>query len=87
MPGVTEMGMVWMGAGQQSSDLSMGMISRENGDMMMDHDSPYFTPSHHSASNHSLEDLSNVHGSPMVSCCYFILKDTLYLLASCDLRT
>lgn len=67
MPGVTEMGMVWMGAGQQGPDMPMAMMARENTDMMLDQDSPYFTPSHHSTSNHSLEDLSNVHGSPMVS--------------------
>lgn len=65
MPGVAEMGMVWMGA-STAQDLPMGLISNENGDMMLDHDNPYFTPSHNSASNQSLEDISNVHGSPMV---------------------
>ncbi|KAF2895362.1 hypothetical protein ILUMI_10816 [Ignelater luminosus] len=64
MPGVAEMGMVWMGA-SPAQDLPMGLISNENGDMMLDHDNPYFTPSHNSASNQSLEDIGNVHGSPM----------------------
>lgn len=61
MPGVTEMGMVWMGAGQPASDISMSLMHGEGTDMILDHDSPYFTPSHHSASNHSLEDIQNVH--------------------------
>lgn len=62
MPGVAEMGMVWMGAGQPASDMSMGLMHPESSDMMLDHDAPYFTPSHHSTSSHSLEDIQNVHG-------------------------
>lgn len=61
MPGVAEMGMVWMGAGQPTPDISMGLMHGESSDMILDHDSPYFTPSHHSASNHSLEDMQSVH--------------------------
>lgn len=60
MPGVAEMGMVWMGAGQPVPDISMGLMHSDNSDMMLDHDSPYFTPSHHSASNHSLDDMQAV---------------------------
>lgn len=65
MPGVAEMGMVWMGAGQPAPDMTMGLMHPESSDIMLDHDAPYFTPSQHSASSHSLEDMQNVHS---VSC-------------------
>lgn len=61
MPGVTEMGMVWMGAAQQAPEMSIGLMNTDSQDMMLDHDSPYFTPSHNSTSNHSLDDMQNVH--------------------------
>lgn len=73
MPGVTEMGMVWMGAGQPAPDMTMGLMHPESSDMMLDHDAPYFTPSHHSTSSHSLEDIQNVHS---VSC--FICKYSMF---------
>ncbi|XP_044733655.1 polycomb protein Sfmbt [Chrysoperla carnea] len=58
MPGVSELGMVWMGAGGQSnSNISMGLMPHEASNMMMDHDSPFFA-SHHSTSNHSTDDMS-----------------------------
>lgn len=66
MSGVPEMGMVWMGAGQPS-DLSLGLMSNDNGEMLADQDSPYYTPSHHSTSNHSLDDMQMVQNSPMVT--------------------
>lgn len=69
MPGVSELGMVWMGAGGQSnSNISMGLMPHEASNMMMDHDSPFFA-SHHSTSNHSTDDMST-HTPKMV--CIFI---------------
>ncbi|KRT84601.1 Sterile alpha motif containing protein, partial [Oryctes borbonicus] len=66
MPGVAEMGMVWMGAGQTTPDMSLGLIPNDSGELMLDNDSPYYTPSHHSASNQSLEDIQNIHTSSVV---------------------
>lgn len=61
------MGMVWMGSNPQNSELSLGLIPSENSDILLDHDSnPYYTSSHHSTSNHSLDDMQNIHHSPMV---------------------
>lgn len=74
MPGVTEMGMVWMGAGQAAPDISMGLMHTESGDMILDHDSPYFTPSHHSTSNQSLEDMQNVHNVSDFSMCVHVCR-------------
>ncbi|KAF5304552.1 hypothetical protein FQA39_LY09603 [Lamprigera yunnana] len=65
MPGVSEMGMVWMGTNPGGQDLQMGLMSNDSTDMMLDHDNPYFTPTHNSTSNHSLEDMTNVDGSPI----------------------
>lgn len=73
MPGVADMGMVWMGASSTSQDLSMGLVANDSGDLMLDHDNPYFTPSHNSASNQSLEDIGAVHDSPMVKTINFFL--------------
>ncbi|KAK9875733.1 hypothetical protein WA026_009530 [Henosepilachna vigintioctopunctata] len=56
MNGVADMGMVWMGAGQPSGDVPMGLMG-EHQDLLMDQENPYFTPSHHSMSNQSLEDM------------------------------
>lgn len=63
MPGVTDL--VWMGASQVTPDMGVGLMHSEP-DMMLDHDSPFFSASHHSTSNHSLEDI-HAHHSPMVS--------------------
>ncbi|KAB0798790.1 hypothetical protein PPYR_06670 [Photinus pyralis] len=65
MPGVSEMGMVWMGANAVGQDISMGLLPNDSSDIILDHDNPYFTPTHNSTSNHSLEELGNVHGSPL----------------------
>ncbi|XP_023014012.1 scm-related gene containing four mbt domains isoform X1 [Leptinotarsa decemlineata] len=65
MPGVADMGMVWMGAGQPSSDVPMGLDSGEHSDMLLDPDNMYFTPSHHSISNQSIDDMHAVHNSHM----------------------
>ncbi|XP_022900164.1 polycomb protein Sfmbt isoform X2 [Onthophagus taurus] len=66
LPGVADIGMVWMGAGQAAADMSLGLIPNETNELMLEQDSPYYTPSHHSASNHSLDDIQNMHNSPMV---------------------
>lgn len=63
MPGVTDL--VWMGASQVTPDMGVGLIHSDSSEMMLDHDSPFFTGSHNSTSNHSLEDMQ-VHHSPMV---------------------
>ncbi|XP_018572663.1 polycomb protein Sfmbt isoform X2 [Anoplophora glabripennis] len=65
MPGVTDMGMVWMGASQPSNDMSMGLVANDNNDMMLDHENIYYTPSHHSMSNQSMDDIHTVHSSHM----------------------
>ncbi|XP_056647986.1 polycomb protein Sfmbt isoform X1 [Diorhabda sublineata] len=66
MPGVAEMGMVWMGAGQQGGDMPIGgLMSGDNSDMLLDNDNIYYTPSHHSMSNQSMDDIHNVHSSHM----------------------
>lgn len=70
MSGVADMGMVWMGAGQPS-DLSLSLMPNDNAEMLPDQDSPYYTPSHHSTSNHSLEDMQMVQNSPMVNYKHF----------------
>lgn len=65
MPGVSEMGMVWMGTNPAGQDLQMGLMTNEAADMILDHENSYFTPTHNSTSNHSLEDIGNVQGSPI----------------------
>ncbi|XP_025830854.1 polycomb protein Sfmbt isoform X2 [Agrilus planipennis] len=62
---MNEMGMVWMGAGQSASDMSMGLMATENSELMLEQENPYFTPSHNSASNHSLDDIHGVQDSSM----------------------
>lgn len=64
---VGDMGMVWMGAGQSSTDMGVRLVGCESNDMLLDHENMYYTPSNHSLSNHSLDDLHTVHGSHMVS--------------------
>lgn len=66
MPGVTDL--VWMGAGQVTPDMGVSLMHTDPSEMMLDHDSPFFSASHHSTSNHSLDDI-HVHHSPMVSHC------------------
>lgn len=66
MPGVSDMGMVWMGAGQATGDVPLGLMGGEHQDILMDQDNPYFTPSHHSMSNQSLEDMNISHTAHMV---------------------
>lgn len=61
MPGVTDL--VWMGANQVTPDIHVGLMHSDP-DLMLDHDA--FYASHHSTSNHSLEDI-HAHHSPMVS--------------------
>lgn len=67
MPGVADMGMVWMGTGQ-NGEVPMGLLGGEHQDILMDQENPYFTPSHHSMSNQSMEDMSLPHTAHMVSC-------------------
>lgn len=63
MPGVADMGMVWMGS--STPDMSLGLM-QQDGEMLLDHDSNYYPSSHHSASNHSMDDMSShLHNSPM----------------------
>ncbi|XP_967817.2 polycomb protein Sfmbt [Tribolium castaneum] len=65
MPGVADMGMVWMGAGQPNPDMSMELMSGDNSDMLLEHENPYFTPSIHSMSNQSMDDIHTIHSSQM----------------------
>jgi hypothetical protein len=65
MPGVADMGMVWMGAGQPNPDMSMELMSGDNTDMLLEHENPYFTPSLHSMSNQSMDDINTIHSSQM----------------------
>lgn len=65
--GVADMGMVWMGASQPSADMSLRLVGCESNDMLLDHENMYYTPSNHSLSNHSIDDLHTIHGSQMVS--------------------
>lgn len=71
MPGVADMGMVWMGAGQSNSEMSMDMMPGEHSDMLLEHENPYFTPSIHSMSNQSMDDIHTIHSSQMVKLSYF----------------
>ncbi|KAK5644212.1 hypothetical protein RI129_008057 [Pyrocoelia pectoralis] len=73
------MGMVWMGSNTVGQDLSMGLLPNDSSDSMLDHDNPYFTPTHNSTSNHSLEDLSNVLGSPLT-------RESMDLLRYSDMK-
>ncbi|KAL3265933.1 hypothetical protein HHI36_010122 [Cryptolaemus montrouzieri] len=66
MPGVSDMGMVWMGAGPASGDVPMGLMPGEHQDLLMEQENPYFTPSHHSMSNQSMEDMNVSHSTHMV---------------------
>lgn len=68
MPGVSDVGMVWMGAGQSNPDMSMDLMSGDNSDMLLDHENSYFTPSLHSMSNQSMDDIHTIHSSQMVIC-------------------
>ncbi|KAJ3631401.1 hypothetical protein MTP99_012530 [Tenebrio molitor] len=65
MPGVADMGMVWMGAGQPNPEMSMELMSGDNTDMLLEHENPYFTPSLHSMSNQSMDDINTIHSSQM----------------------
>lgn len=65
--GVADMGMVWMGAGQPSADMSLRLVGCESNDMLLEQENMYYTPSNHSLSNHSIDDLHTIHGSQMVS--------------------
>ncbi|XP_028133720.1 polycomb protein Sfmbt isoform X2 [Diabrotica virgifera virgifera] len=66
MPGVAEMGMVWMGSGQTAGDMSMGeLMPNDNSDILLDHDNIYYTPSNHSMSNQSMDDIHTGHSSHM----------------------
>lgn len=69
MTGVPDMGMVWMGASQTPSDTSVGLMSGDHSDVMMEQSSPYFTPSHHSMSNQSMDEMhmNNSNGDAMDS--------------------
>lgn len=67
MPGVTEMGMVWMGASQPSQEMPIGIMTGDNSDMLMDHDNIYYTSSNHSMSNQSIDDMHTVQTSQIVS--------------------
>nr|CAH7745505.1 unnamed protein product [Callosobruchus chinensis] len=63
---VADMGMVWMGSGQPSSEVPIGLVNSEGPEMILDHENMYYTPSHNSMSNHSMDDLPGVHHmSPM----------------------
>lgn len=63
MPTVADMGMVWMGSGPATSDIPMGMMANDHGDMMLDHENIYYTPSHHSMSSQSMDDMNTIHSS------------------------
>lgn len=65
MPGVAEMGMVWMGASQPSSEMPMSLMSSDNGDMLLDSDNVYYTPSHNSMSNQSMDDMNHINSPHM----------------------
>ncbi|XP_063910935.1 polycomb protein Sfmbt isoform X2 [Zophobas morio] len=65
MPGVADMGMVWMGAGQPNPEMSMELMPGDNSDMLLEQDTSYFTPSIHSMSNQSMDDIHTIHSSQM----------------------
>lgn len=58
MPGMDEMGMVWMGSQQAAGDVPMGLIPSDGSEMLLDHhENMYYTPSHHSMSSQSMDDI------------------------------
>ena len=61
------MGMVWMGAGQPNPEMSMELMPGDNSDMLLEQDTSYFTPSIHSMSNQSMDDIHTIHSSQMVN--------------------
>ncbi|XP_030754789.1 polycomb protein Sfmbt isoform X2 [Sitophilus oryzae] len=65
MPGMAEMGMVWMGSQQAVGEVPIGLMPNENNELLLDHqDNVYYTPSHHSMSSQSMDDLhSTMHSS------------------------
>lgn len=54
MPGMDDMGMVWMGSQQASGEVPIGLMPSEGNEIL---ESMYYTPSHHSMSSHSMDDL------------------------------
>lgn len=85
MPSVADMGMVWMGSGQPSADVPMGLVGGEASEMLLDHDNIYYTPSHNSMSNHSMDDMHSLHGSNMASIIlnvhnYIVIRQTTKVL-------
>ncbi|CAH1187686.1 unnamed protein product [Phyllotreta striolata] len=61
MQSVGDVGMVWMGMGQSSADITMGgLMHSDPGDNVLEQDSVYYTPSHRSMSNISTQSLEDV---------------------------
>lgn len=58
MSTMNEMGMVWMGSQQGASDVPLGLIPPDPNDMLLEqHENMYYTPSHHSMSSQSIDDM------------------------------
>ncbi|XP_066154407.1 polycomb protein Sfmbt [Euwallacea fornicatus] len=65
MPGMAEMEMVWMGSQPSAGDVPLGLIPPDPNDMLLDHhENMYYTPSHHSMSSQSMDDMA-MQGSHM----------------------
>ncbi|CAH1124722.1 unnamed protein product [Ceutorhynchus assimilis] len=57
MPGMAEMGMVWMGSQQVTGEAPIGLIPPDASEMLLDHENMYYTPSRHSMSSQSIDDM------------------------------
>lgn len=68
MSSMNEMGMVWMGSQQGANDVPLGLIPPDPNDMLLEqHENMYYTPSHHSMSSQSIDDMhSTMQSSHMV---------------------
>lgn len=78
MPGVSELGMVWMGAGNQSnSNMPLGLMHHEAADIMMDHDSNPFFATHNSTSNNSHDDISGRSAKVVSTKNYYQLRNEI----------
>ncbi|KAF7278630.1 scm-related gene containing four mbt domains isoform X3 [Rhynchophorus ferrugineus] len=64
MPGMAEMGMVWMGSQQAVGEVPMGLMANESNEILLDQDNVYYTPSNRSMSSQSMDDIhSTMHSS------------------------
>ncbi|ERL89350.1 hypothetical protein D910_06721 [Dendroctonus ponderosae] len=58
MSGMTDIGMVWMGSPPATGEVPVGILPPDSNEMLLDQtENMYYTPSHHSMSSQSMDDM------------------------------